>query len=118
MKRHYLIGGIAGAIAVTAIGATAGYKMIADENPATADSAVECRDVVVQVQETPKDPDRIAGTVTGAVVGGVVGHQVGGGSGKDAATVAGAVAGGFAGNKIQKDLQEKNVREEVRRICE
>ena len=118
MKRHYLLGGIAGAIAVTAIGATASYKIITDDEFETEQTALECRDVVVTVRETPKDPDQITGTVAGAVVGGVVGHQVGDGSGKDAATVAGAVAGGIAGNKIQENMQEKNVREEVRRICE
>lgn len=123
MKRNYLIGAIVGAVAATAIGATAGYKMLAEADSETnateqtAQSAIECQDVVVEVPQEPKDPDRVAGTVAGAVVGGVVGHQFGSGSGNDAATAAGAIAGGVAGNKIQKEMQENDTREEVRQSC-
>lgn len=113
MKRNYVIGGTIGAVAVTAIGATAGVQLMDESEP-----ALECRDVVVTVQEEPRDPDRITGTVAGAVIGGVLGNQVGGGSGNDVATAAGAVAGGAAGNKIQREMQENNTREEVQRVCE
>ncbi|MDX1481074.1 MAG: glycine zipper 2TM domain-containing protein [Woeseiaceae bacterium] len=113
MKRQHVIGAVAGALAVTAIGAAAGVSVLNDE-----EKGLECRDVVVTVREEPKDPDRITGTVVGAVIGGVIGKEVGEGSGEDTATAVGAIAGGVAGNNLQRDMQEDNTREEVRRVCE
>lgn len=77
----------------------------------------ECRDEIVTLTRTTKDPNQITGTVAGAVIGGVLGNQVGGGSGKDAATVAGAVAGGYAGNKTQEGMQARNTYQETQSKC-
>jgi len=128
VSKQLLIGGIIGAIAVTAISAVAGYRMIDSGNYADVISVKpimktvttpreECRDKVVNVNNPTKDPNQIAGTVAGALVGGVLGNQVGKGNGKKVATVAGAVAGGFAGNKIQENLQQNNTHQESRRVC-
>src|SRR5688572_10618802 len=119
MNPQYLIGGIIGAVAVTAIGAVATFQVIDSKNyaevvsvtPATKTVSVpreECRDVIVTVKKPVKDPKQITGTVAGAVIGGVLGSQVGGGSGKKVATVVGAAAGGYAGNKTQEKIQENN----------
>jgi uncharacterized protein YcfJ len=129
MNSQMLLGGIIGAVAVTAVGAVAGYRMYESANyaeviavtPAMQTVSVprqECRDVVVQKQAPTKDPKQITGTVAGAVIGGVLGSQVGGGTGKKLATVGGAVAGGYAGNKIQENVQEGNTYQEVRQVCE
>ena len=130
MQKPALIGVIAGAIAVTAIGAVAttkyGLNPLADyadvvavePNIRTSRVAREvCRDEQVAQQAPVKDEKRIAGTAIGAVVGGVLGHQVGDGSGKDLATVAGAVAGGYAGSKIQKGMQEGNTETVAEQRC-
>ncbi len=120
MNKSMLIGVIAGAVAVTAIGGVAGYKALNPEPEFAEVLAVEpvsettktpkevCSDVVVNEQAPVKDPNRIAGTAVGAVAGGLLGNQVGGGTGRTLATVAGAAAGGYAGNQVQKNLQEKN----------
>ena len=63
----------------------------------------------MQKQAPVKDQHRVAGTVIGGVAGGLLGSTIGGGSGKTVATVAGAAAGGYAGNKVQKNMQEKDV---------
>ena len=130
MHKQLIIGGvIAGGLALTAIGAVAGYRSLDPANygeviavkPAMKTISVpreECRDEVVTRTHSTKDPNQIAGTVAGAVVGGVLGNQVGSGSGKDIATVAGAAAGGYAGNKIQEGMQERNTYEETQRNCE
>ena len=129
MNQQTLIGVVAGAIAVTAIGAVAGYQAydrsryaeVIDVRPATRTVSVPkqvCRDEVVTNQRPVKDPNRIAGTVAGAVVGGVIGSQVGGGTGKKLATVGGAVGGGYAGNRIQQGIQERNTYEDTRRVCD
>ncbi|MCW8873437.1 glycine zipper 2TM domain-containing protein [Pseudomonadota bacterium] len=129
MKNQLLIGGIIGAVAVTAIGAVAGYRMldsatyadVISVNPIMKTVSVPrevCRDQLVEVTNPTKDPKQITGTVAGAVIGGVLGNQVGGGKGKTAATVAGAAAGGYAGNKIQENMQEGNTHGESQRVCE
>ena len=130
MQKPALIGVIAGAVAVTAIGAVAttqyGLNPLADyadvvavePNVKTSQVAREvCRDEEVARQAPVKDEKRIAGTAIGAVVGGVLGHQVGDGSGKDLATVAGAVAGGYAGSKVQKGMQERNTETVTEQRC-
>ncbi|MBC7984868.1 MAG: glycine zipper 2TM domain-containing protein, partial [Candidatus Obscuribacterales bacterium] len=129
MNKQLVVGSIVGAVAVTAIGAVAGYRMVDKENYAEVIAAKpamktvrvpreECRDEVVTRTRETKDPNQIAGTIAGAVVGGVIGHQVGDGRGKDVATVGGAVAGGYAGNKAQEALQARNTYQETVRNCE
>ncbi len=129
MNKQLVIGGIAGALAATAIAAIASYKMQDNGNyaevlavePAMKSVSVprqECHDEMVTLTRPTKDPNQIAGTVAGAVIGGVIGSQVGGGSGKKLATVGGAVGGGYAGNKVQEGMQERNTYQESRQVCE
>jgi len=124
-----VIGGIAGALAVTAIGAVAGYRMLDQANyaqvlavkPVMKTVSVpreSCRDELVTLTRPVKDPNQIAGTVVGAVVGGVLGNQIGAGNGKKLATVGGAVGGGYAGNKVQEGMQERNTYQETQRKCQ
>jgi uncharacterized protein YcfJ len=119
MNKSMLVGVVAGAVAVTAIGGFAGYKAMKGPEYAEVVSAREikekirtphevCREVTVSHQAPVRDDNRIAGTAIGAVLGGVLGHQVGGGNGKTLATVAGAAGGGYAGNKIQQNMQESD----------
>jgi uncharacterized protein YcfJ len=104
LSKQLLIGGIVGAVAVTAIGAVAGYRLLDSANytevisvkPIMITVSVPrevCRYQVAEVTNPTKDPKQITGTVAGAVIGGVLGNQVGRGKGKTAATVAGAAAG-------------------------
>jgi len=129
MNKQLVVGAIVGALAVTAIGAVAGYRMLDEANyaeviavkPATKTVSVpreECRDELVTRTHPTKDPNQIAGSVAGAVVGGVLGNQVGDGRGKPLATVGGAAAGAYAGNKIQEGMQERNTYQETQRTCE
>ncbi len=128
MNQQLLIGGIAGALVVTAIGAVAGYRMLDQANyaevlavkPAMKTVSVpreSCRDELVTLTRPSKDPNQIAGTVVGAVIGGVLGNQVGDGKGKKLATVGGAVGGGYAGNKVQEGMQDRNTYQETQRKC-
>jgi uncharacterized protein YcfJ len=128
MNRQLLIGGIIGAVAVTAVGAVAGFRAYEEANYAEVIAATpametvsvprqECHDELVEQQEATRDPKQITGTVVGAVIGGVLGNQVGGGSGKKIATVGGAVAGGYAGNKVQENMQEGNTSRQVNQVC-
>ncbi len=118
MIKGIVIGGIVVA-AASAIG-IGGYKAVS--KPSSAEVLAvkdvtqtiktpreECQDVQVQKQAPVKDEHRIVGKVGGAVVGGALGSMVGGGSGKTVATVAGAAGGAYAGNKIQKNMQEKDM---------
>jgi uncharacterized protein YcfJ len=116
MNKSLVMGTVFGAIAVSAGGAFAGYRML--ENPGAeviSSKAItktiktprqDCHDEQVTRTKPPKDTNRLAGTGLGAVVGGLLGHEVGGGSGKVLATVAGAAAGGYAGNKIEEKVQK------------
>ena len=129
MNKSMLTGVVAGAVAVTAIGGVAGYKVLNPEPTFAEVLAVEpvtettktprevCDDVAVNEQAPVKDPNRIAGTAIGAVAGGLLGNQLGGGSGRTLATVAGAAAGGYAGNQVQKNLQEKDTVSRTERRC-
>lgn len=129
MNKSMLTGILAGAVAVTAIGGVAGYKVLNPEpefaevlaveavTETTRTPREECNDVVVNEQAPIKDSNRIAGTAIGAVAGGLLGSQVGGGSGRTVATVAGAAAGGYAGNRVQKNLQDKNTVSRVETRC-
>lgn len=129
ISKQLFIGGIAGAIAVTAIGATAGYQMLGSSNYAEVIAVTpvyksvsvpqdECHDQLVSAQRPTNDPNQIVGTVAGAVIGGLAGNQVGDGDGKKAATVGGAVAGGYAGKRIQEGMQDRNVDQVNERVCE
>lgn len=116
MNKSLVVGSVLGAIAVTAGGAIAGYRVLGQQSGAEVVSAralvktirtprQECHDEQVTRTKPAKDTNRLAGTGIGAVVGGLLGHEVGGGSGKVLATVAGAAAGGYAGNKIEQKVQ-------------
>ena len=76
-----------------------------------------CEDVVVQKQAPVQDKNRVAGKVIGGVAGGVLGHQIGGGTGQTVATIAGAAGGAYVGNKVQKNMQEKDVVTTTERRC-
>ena len=115
MNKQLLIGGIAGALVVTAVTAVAGYRVMDTRTESVARE--ECRDEVVTLTRATQDPEQITGTVAGAVVGGVLGNQVGGGDGKKLATVGGAIAGGYAGNKIQEGMQDRNTYQETQQKC-
>jgi uncharacterized protein YcfJ len=126
MIKGIVIGGAA-VVAVAAV-ATTGYRTMTQPKFAEVIAVKEvtetintpreqCEDVQVQKQAPVKDEKRIAGSVIGGVLGGVLGHQVGGGKGKTVATVAGAAAGGYAGNRVQKNMQEKDVVTTTERRC-
>lgn len=128
MNKSMIIGLIAGAVAVTAIGAYAGYQALDERRYAevlnvepvtrTVKTARQvCSDEIVTTESSTSDPKRVTGAVMGAVVGGVVGNQIGGGSGQTAATVAGAAAGGYAGSKIQKHMQDGDTIQSVEQRC-
>ena len=129
MDKSMVKGIVVGAVAVTALAAGGvGYKVMTKPVFAEVVAAKEvketvktpreeCEDVAVQHQAPVKDEHRIAGTVVGAVAGGLLGSAIGGGTGKKVATVAGAAAGGYAGNRVQKNLQEKDVQTTTERRC-
>ena len=119
---------VIGAVAVTAIGAYAGYQMAEDDGFADVISVTPnletvqvprevCEDRVVEQRKPVKDKHQITGTVAGAVIGGVLGNQVGDGSGQDIATAAGAIAGGVAGKKAHEKVQENNTETLVTSEC-
>ena len=117
MNKSMVVGTVFGAIAVTAGGAFAGYRILGAPAEAQVISSrplvktirtprQECHDEQVTRVKPAADTNQLAGTGIGAVVGGLLGHQVGGGNGKVLATVAGAAAGGYAGNKIEHKVQQ------------
>ncbi|QQX57819.1 glycine zipper 2TM domain-containing protein [Pseudomonas chlororaphis] len=120
MNKSMLVGAVLGAVAVTAGGAVATYKLVNSGPEYAQVLAVQpvkqqiktprevCKDVTVTRQAPVKDQHQIAGTVVGALAGGLLGNQIGGGTGKKIATVAGAVGGGYAGNKVQEGMQERD----------
>jgi len=118
MIKGMAVGGIA--MVVLGSGAVTGYKAM--KKPDFADVVAvkevvetvvtpheKCEDVQVQHQAPVKDEHRIVGSVAGGLAGGLLGSAVGGGKGKTLATVAGAAAGGYAGNRVQKNMQDKDV---------
>jgi uncharacterized protein YcfJ len=126
MVKGIAVGGIA--MVVLGAGAVTGYKTLS--KPAFADvidvkdvvqttvtPRENCENVQVQHQAAVKDEHRIAGSVAGGLAGGLLGSAVGGGNGKTLATVAGAAAGGYAGNRVQKNMQEKDVVTTTERRC-
>src|SRR5258706_12690798 len=128
MNKSLLVGSVLGAIAVTAGGAIAGYRVLEKPSGAEVVSAKElvktiktprqeCHDEQVTRTKPAKDTNRLAGTGVGAVVGGLLGHEIGGGSGKALATVAGAAAGGYAGNKIEQKVQQGDTYTSTEQQC-
>lgn len=63
----------------------------------------------VSLVKVKSDHPNVLGTIAGGVLGGVLGHQVGGGSGRDLATIAGAVGGAYAGNRVENNMNRKQV---------
>jgi uncharacterized protein YcfJ len=129
MNKSLVVGLAVGAIAVTTVGAFAGYRMVAGPSSAQVVSVKaltrknktarqECHDEQVTRTKQPKDEHRLAGTGIGAVVGGLLGNRIGGGNGKVLATVAGAAAGGYAGNKIEGKMQEGNTYTTTEQHCD
>lgn len=126
MIKGMAVGGIA--MVVLGSGAVTGYQAMTKPTFADVVAVKEvtetvvtpqerCEDVKVQHQAPVKDEHRIAGTVVGGLAGGLLGSAVGGGKGKTIATVAGAAAGGYAGNRVQKNLQEKDVATTTEHRC-
>jgi uncharacterized protein YcfJ len=128
MNKSLITGLVVGGIAVTAVGAYAGYQNMDQGRSAkvlnveSMTSTVKtprqvCNDVVVTRQDDVKDPKRVTGALIGAIAGGVLGNQVGDGDGQTVATVAGAAAGGYAGSKVQKSMQEGRTTHSVEQRC-
>ena len=126
MMKGMAVGGVA--MVVLGAGAVTGYKTLTKPQFAEVVAAKEvfetvvtprekCENVQVQHQAPVKDEKRIAGSVVGGIAGGLLGSTIGGGDGKKLATVAGAVAGGYAGNRVQKNLQEKDVTTTTEQRC-
>lgn len=63
----------------------------------------------VRVVAVDNDHPNVIGTIAGGVLGGVLGRQVGGGTGRDLATIAGAVGGAYAGNRVENNMNKKQV---------
>ena len=128
MNKSLLTGLVVGGVAVTAVGAYAGYQTL-DQGRSARVLNVEpmtrtvrtprqvCASEVVTHQAAVKDPKRVTGSIIGAVAGGLLGNQIGDGDGQTVATVAGAAAGGYAGSKVQKNMQEGNTTQTVEQRC-
>lgn len=73
-------------------------------------TCAHCGAVVSVTQVKVKgESQNVIGTIAGGVLGGVLGNQVGGGSGRDLATIAGAVGGAYAGNRVENNINKKQV---------
>jgi len=121
MDGSMMKGLVVGGIAMVVLGAgAASWKTLS--KPASAEVVAvkevtetvatpheRCEDVQVRHQAPVKDEHRLAGTAIGGIAGGLLGSTIGHGNGKTLATVAGAAAGGYAGNRVQKNLQERDV---------
>ena len=130
MDKSMIKGVVIGGAVVTALaaGGMTGYKAMSKPVFAEVLAAKEvketiktpreeCEDVPVTKKAPVKDEHRIAGTAIGVVAGGLLGSTIGAGTGKTVATVAGAAAGGYAGNRVQKNMQDKDVETRVERQC-
>ena len=83
-----------------------GYN--SDQRPVVA--CLNCGSVVsVNLVDVKGDAPNVIGTIAGGLLGGVIGNQVGGGSGKDLATIAGAIGGAYAGNRVENNMDKKQV---------
>ena len=130
MDKSMIKGVVIGGAVVTALaaGGMTGYKAMSKPVFAEVLAAKEvketiktpreeCEDVPVTKKAPVKDEHRIAGTAIGVVAGGLLGSTIGAGTGKTVATVAGAAAGGYAGNRVQKNMQDKDVETTTERRC-
>jgi uncharacterized protein YcfJ len=128
MNRSMITGIVAGGIAVTAVGAYAGYRTMDQGRSAkvlSVDAVTRtvrtprqvCGSQIITQQAAVKDPQRVTGALIGAVAGGVLGNQIGHGDAQTVATVAGAAAGGYAGSKVQKHMQDGNTTQTVEQRC-
>jgi uncharacterized protein YcfJ len=130
MDKSMIKGMAVGGLAMVVLGAGAVTSYQAMTKPKFADVVAvkdvvetvvtpreQCEDVQVKHQAPVKDEHRIAGTVVGGIAGGLLGSTIGGGKGKTVATVAGAAAGGYAGNRVQRNMQEKDVVTTTERRC-
>jgi uncharacterized protein YcfJ len=128
MNKSLITGLVVGGVAVTSVGAYAGYRamdrrdtaVVLNVEPLTRTARTPrqaCSDQLVTHEAPTRDPKRITGTLIGAVAGGVLGNQVGHGDGQTIATVAGAAAGGYAGSKVQKSMQQGNTTQTVEQRC-
>ena len=126
MVKGVAVGGFA--MVLLGAGAVTGYKTMTKPTSAEVVAVKEvfetvltpherCEDIQVQHQAPVQDEHRIAGSVVGGLAGGLLGSAVGGGKGKTLATVAGAAAGGYAGNRVQKNMQEKDVVTKTEHRC-
>ncbi|WP_418318709.1 glycine zipper 2TM domain-containing protein [Piscinibacter sakaiensis] len=126
MLKGMAVGGLA--MVVLGAGAVGGYKTIAQPKVAEVVAVKEvtetvvtprerCDNVQVRHQAPVQDPNRITGTAIGGLAGGLLGSQIGGGSGKTIATIAGAAGGAYAGNRVQADMQQKDVVTTTERRC-
>ena len=117
MNKSLAVGLVIGAVSAGAMGAVAGYRMLATPASAHVVSAKEltrtvktprqeCHDEQVTHTKPVKDKNRLVGTGVGAVVGGLLGSRIGGGNTRIVTGLAGAAAGGYAGNKIQQKVQQ------------
>jgi uncharacterized protein YcfJ len=118
MIKGVVIGGIA--MVVVSAGAVTGYKVmtkpkfaevvaVKEVTETVVTPREECQDVQVTKKAPTQDPNRVTGMVVGGVAGGLLGSAVGSGTGRTVATIAGAAGGAYVGNKVQKNMQEKNV---------
>ncbi len=128
LNKSLAVGLVLGAVAATAVGAVAGYKMMSTPASAQVISATattktvktprqECHDEQVVHQKAPKDEHRLVGTGVGAVVGGLLGSRIGGGNTRIVTGLAGAAAGGYAGNKIQEKMQKGDTYTTTQKSC-
>ena len=128
MNKSLAVGLVLGAVAASAAGAVAGYRMIAAPSGAHVISATaltktiknprqDCHDEEVTHTKPVKDEHRLVGTGVGAVVGGLLGSRIGGGNTRIVTGLAGAAAGGYAGNKIQEKVQKGNTYTTTEKRC-
>jgi uncharacterized protein YcfJ len=119
--------GVASAAVVGALGMT-GYKAMSSPGYAdviavkevtetTESPREECKDVMVTKKAPVQDQHRVAGTVIGAAAGGMIGSTIGGGTGRTIATVGGAAVGGYVGNRVQKNMQDRDVVQTQEKRC-
>jgi uncharacterized protein YcfJ len=119
MNKSMLVGTVLGAVAATAVGSFAGYKMLTKEEFAEVVAVTplteqvktpreECHNETVTQQAPVKDQHRVTGTVIGAVAGGLLGNALGGHGSNTGAKVIGAAAGGAAGHEVQRKMQEND----------
>ena len=76
-----------------------------------------CEDARVRPRHPRKTSTASPAPWSVGLAGGLLGSAVGGGTGKTLATVAGAAASGHAGNRVQKNMQDKDVTTTTERRC-